>query len=104
MRPSALLCLCLTGCVATTAEQSADRVATTQPGGTVVQQAGGGRVAIPVAIPVEAPGWTGIAVSEAMPIGLGFLMFMIIVLSHRREMRRILQGTRCTSGYKRRSP
>jgi len=60
----------------------------------VVQQAGGGIAApvdatVEVDAPVNAPGWTGVAVSEAMPVGLAVLLVLIVVLSHRREMTRI---------------
>ncbi len=100
--PAALLasftacCLLLYGCIAT-ADQRVERptdAGDLSPVGAVVQQAGGGIAApvdatVEVDAPVNAPGWTGVAVSEAMPVGLAVLLVLIVVLSHRREMTRI---------------
>lgn len=100
--PAALLasftacCLLLYGCIAT-ADQRVERptdAGDLSPVGAVVQQAGGGIAApvdatVEVDAPVNAPGCTGVAVSEAMPVGLAVLLVLIVVLSHRREMTRI---------------
>ena len=100
--PAALLasfaacCVLLSGCIAT-ADQRVERptdAGDLSPVGAVVQQAGGGIAApvdatVEVDAPVNAPGWTGVAVSEAMPVGLAVLLVLIVVLSHRREMTRI---------------
>ena len=89
-------CLLLYGCIAT-ADQRVERptdAGDLSPVGAVVQQAGGGIAApvdatVEVDAPVNAPGWTGVSVSEAMPFGLAVLLVLIVILSHRREMTRI---------------
>lgn len=92
----ALLPLCVVGCVSIPRQQT-----TSAPASQGVQQAGAANLAAQAA--VEAPGWKAIEYHTDLPwkavlvlvsyVGIEAVkQSLIVYLSHRREMRRIING------------